>query len=243
MKNPGFGPFNFLARLGLKILVRLLRSADFKAAQNPDVIIANSTFIQQQIKKYYEREAVVVHPPVDIDRFAAAGKSQDDSDRFGFVIVGRQVPAKHIDLAILACNQARQKLTVVGYGPQNAHLKEIAGPNIVFLDKPSDEQVEKAVAGASAFIFPCMDDFGIAPVEALAAGTPVIALQAGGALDYVIPGKTGEFFNAQDVNTLAQAILAFEAHKYSHRDIQTAAQRFAKHEFAKNFAKIVNETV
>ncbi len=241
IKRPGFGPFNPIARLGLRILVGPLRRRDFKAAQGPDIIVANSTFIQQQIKEHYQRDSVVVHPPVDIDRFAAAAQTQDNSDRFGYVIVGRQVPSKHIDLAVLACKQTRDKLAVVGYGPLNEQLKELAGPNTVFYDKPDDATLTKTVAGANAFLFPCMDDFGIAPVEALAAGTPVIALRAGGALDYVKPGVTGEFFDEQTVESLVAALQSFDPKAYDHTAISKSAHEFSREAFKSQMATLVDE--
>jgi glycosyltransferase involved in cell wall biosynthesis len=229
MEHPGFGPFDFLARLGLKLLVGPLRRWDYKAAQRPDVMIANSTHIQQQIKKYYGREASVVFPPVNAGRFQkhATERTLEQS----FLISGRQTPYKRFDLAIQACTQLNLPLNVIGGGPDNSRLRKLAGPNVTFLGRVSDDEQEKVFANSSALIFPGLDDFGITPVEAMAAGTPVIAYKAGGALDYVVPGKTGEFFTEQTVDSLVAALQEFDASAYNTADLQAKAAEFSPEVF------------
>ncbi len=229
--NPGFGMFNSLARLGLKVLVRPLRKADYKAAQLVDHFIANSTHIARDIQEYYDRDSTVIFPPVDIERFESV---DSQSERAGFVTLGRLVPNKRVDLIIKACNQLKAPLTVIGRGPELKSLKKLAGPTIVFRSNASDDEVSQLLSKANAFVFASFEDFGIAPVEALASGTPVIAYRAGGALDYVIEGVSGEFFNEQTTLSLAAALNSFEPSKYNSRDIKKVAKKFSQSKFQEN---------
>lgn len=237
LANPGFGRLNSVARLGLKVLVGPLRKWDYKAAQRPDIIIANSNFTKAQIQKYYDRDSQVVHPPVDIDRFA--GKSNEP--RRGFVTAGRQVPYKKIDLAVSACTQLEVPLIVIGNGPDNRKLKRLAGRNVTFLRNVNDEQLAHYFQSSLAFIFPGVDDFGIVAVEAMAAGTPVIAYADGGALDYVEPGKTGAFFDNQNVDSLAKALQSFSPEKYNPDVIMKSAEKFSPAAFRQNFQAIIKQ--
>lgn len=236
LKNPGFGPFNWLARLGLKILVGPMRKWDYHAAQMPDILVANSTHTQQQIQKYYKRESKVIHPPVDITRF---GQFAQDK-RQGFVISGRQTPYKRIDLAVAACSRLNLPLTVIGDGPENARLKAMAGPTITFKDRlESADDVAALLGSAEAFIFPGEDDFGIAAVEALAVGTPVVAFKAGGALDYIQPGKNGELFDKQTIGALSECLTKLKPSKYTQNDIKNSAKDFSADAFRSKISKLV----
>lgn len=236
IKHPGFGIFDPIARLGLKLFVGPMRKWDYQAAQLPNHIIANSTHIQAEIKKYYGRDSAVIHPPVDLERFAGLSPTK----RQGFVVAGRQTAYKCIDLAVAACTKLNVPLTVLGTGPEHEKLVSIAGPSIKFVTNASDQQVAEYFTSAEAFIFPGLDDFGIVAVEAMAAGTPVIAYPAGGALDYVVPGKTGEFFEEQTAESLAEALRAFDSKKYNAGDIKKAAQNFSLDNFRKSFHKFVS---
>lgn len=240
LKNPGFGALDPLARLGLKLLIGPMRRWDYKAAQRPTHMIANSNYIRQQIKKYYGREAEVIHPPVDIDRFKILNKSS--ISRSGFLAAGRQTPYKRIDLAVQACSQLDLPLTVVGNGPDHKKLKKIAGPTISFVERPDDQEIVKYFQSAQAFIFPGVDDFGIVAVEALAAGTPVIAYKAGGALDYVEPGKTGEFFEHQTKDSLMTALKKFNPEKFDPAALQKSAAKFSPAEFKNKMRSYVEKT-
>lgn len=237
LKRPGFGKLDWLARIGLKLLVAPLRKWDLRAAQRPDYIIANSTHIQREIKKYYGRESTVIHPPVYFERFQKP--EHQTKDRKGFLIAGRQTPYKRFDLAIQACTELNLPLTVVGDGPDNARLRSLAGPTVTFLGYATAEEVESAFASAEAFLFPGLDDFGITPVEAMAAGTPVIAYKAGGALDYIIPGKTGEFFVEQTTKSLQQTLKNFNARDYDHKLIRAHSQKFSKETFQNKFKEYI----
>jgi len=229
LKRPGFGVFDPLARLGLRLLVGPLRKWDYKAAQRPDYFIANSTHIQQEIKKYYGRESIIIQPPVYIERFQKP--ENQNLARKGFIISGRQTPYKRFDLAIAACTKLELPLTVIGDGPDQGRLRRLAGPDITFLGKVSDDVLEREFASATALIFPGLDDFGVTPVEAMAAGTPVIAYQAGGAHDYIVPAKTGDFFAKQTATSLAVALKKFKPSQYDNRAIAAYARQFSAENF------------
>lgn len=229
MRRPGFGLFDPLARLGLWLLVKPLRRWDYKAAQRPDYIIANSTHIQSEVKKYYGRDSTVIFPPVYFERFQKPGNQQHK--RRGFIVSGRQTPYKRFDLAVVACTKLGLPLTVIGSGPDHARLRRLAGKNVTFLGKVSDEVLAQEFAAAGALLFPGLEDFGITPVEAMAAGTPVLAYGAGGALDYVRPGVTGAFFDKQTVTSLAIALKKFDSSAYSSAAIRAYAQKFSKEKF------------
>jgi glycosyltransferase involved in cell wall biosynthesis len=236
LAEPGFGFFDPLARLGLKLLVRPLRRWDYQAAQRPDVILANSTGIQADIRRYYHRDSTVVFPPVDVARFASAPLK---GKREGFVTAGRLVPMKRFDLIVQAATSANLPLKVIGRGPELTRLQSIAGPTVQFLTNVSDAQMPGEVASAKAFLFASHEDFGITPVEAMAAGTPVIAYRAGGALDYVVPGKTGMFFNEQTAASLSKALASFSPHDYDHVVVRQAAKAFAPEVFASAMRAII----
>jgi glycosyltransferase involved in cell wall biosynthesis len=241
IKRPGLGKLDPLARFGLKLLVSPLRKWDHRAAQRPDYIVANSTHIQAEIKKYYDRDSVVIHPPVYFERFQ---KTEHQAvERSGFLIAGRQTPYKRFDLAIQACSNLGLPLKVIGDGPDNARLRSLAGPTVTFLGKVSDNVLEQEFASAEALIFPGLDDFGITPVEAMAAGTPVIAYRGGGALDYVTPGKTGEFFEDQACDSLQTALRTFNPKSYNHQLIRTHAGQFSKEMFHKKITEYIRSII
>lgn len=236
IRNPGLGPLNWLARIGLKILVRRMRIKDHAAAQRPQVIVANSNFTKDKIQQYYGRSSVVVHPPVDIERFNLVNGSVL---RQGFVTAGRQTAYKRFDLAIKACSDYGLSLTVVGQGPEHNKLTKIAGKTVSFITEANDQQLAEQFAKAEAFLFPGLDDFGITPVEAMATGTPVIAFWGGGALDYVLPGKTGEFFDQPASESLAEKLKNFNSAKYSTDEIMSKSKEFSPGNFQRNMGRVI----
>jgi glycosyltransferase involved in cell wall biosynthesis len=236
LEHPGFGFFNWLARIGLKLLVGPMRRWDHKAAQRPHHLIANSSYTKSQIKKYYGRESVVISPPVDVERFKKY--SQQVDQRNGFVAAGRQTPYKRIDLAVQAATQLKIPLAVIGKGPEHRRLKKLAGRNVTFLTKVTDEDIARHFGEAKAFIFPGIDDFGIVAVEAMAAGTPVIAYKDGGALDYVNK-DTGLFFNEQSAESLAVAMQRFNQANFSSDKITKLSNQFAPDQFRKKISAFV----
>lgn len=233
LQNPGFGIFDPLARIGLKLFITPLKKWDYQASQRPNTLIANSTFTQRQIKKYYHRDSSVVFPPVDINRF----KPSKQHKRSGFVIAGRQTPYKRFDLAVKACSKLNLPLLVIGNGPDNQKLRKLAGRSVTFKTNVSDEELTQALQSAEGFIFPGIDDFGIVAVEALSAGCPVIAYKNGGALDYITPGKTGYFFDIQTVSSLAQVLKSFKPIK----DVPFP-NKFSPESFKTNLAKQLSKS-
>lgn len=239
LNNPGFGMFNPLARMGLRLLVGPLRRWDYQAAQRVDFFIANSSHIQADIKEFYGRDAVVIYPPVDVGRFTPAPANE----RKGFVSVSRLVPAKRIDLLVQAATKLDLSLTVISSGPELNRLKQMAGPTVTFTGKVSDAEVARYLAHAEGYLFASYDDFGIVPVEAMAAGTPVIAYKAGGALDYVVPGKTGIFFAEQTVNSLAGALKDFNPKQFDNNAIRVHALKFAPEVFVNKIQTFIEQSV
>jgi len=240
LKSPGFGIFNPLARLGLRILVKPLQKYDLKASGRPYYFVANSTHIQRLIKKYYNRDSIVIHPPVDVDRFAPQSGSVSPTSKLGFVTVGRQTPYKRTEIIIEACNRLKLPLTVIGYGPEHQKLIKIAGPTINFIKNASDKDIENYLAKAQALIFAAYEDFGIAPVEALAAGTPVIAYKAGGALDYVNQ-ETGLFFDKQTADSLVGTLKKFISTNFNQTNLLKNATKFSKQQFINKFKQFLEE--
>lgn len=237
MKRPGFGVLDPLARLGLRVLVAPLRRWDLRAAKRPDLYIANSTHIQKDIKKYYGRDSVVIHPPVNTERFKLS-----TAPRQGFVTVGRLKPYKRVDVLIEACNRLKLPLTIVGNGPDYKLLKAMAGPTIVFARNASDQDVERYLGNAQAFLFAAHEDFGVAPVEAMSAGTPVIAYQAGGALDYVKPGINGQFFAEQTAASLANVLRDFKPSDYKAAAVHKSVQDFSVQSFRAKMTKLLGKS-
>lgn len=244
LDNPGMGKLNWVARLGLKLLVKPLRARDFRAAQRVTEFIAISTHIQDDIRQYYGRESTIVYPPVDTSVFTTQIDSKGNSEpSSGFITWGRHVPYKRLDLAVAACNELQLPFTIVGTGPETEHLRAIAGPTITFTGFLDDEALVAYARKASAFIFTSKEDFGIAPVEAMALGLPVIAYRAGGALDYVIPGKTGEFFDKQTVENLKSALQTFQRKNYSPRTITETTHAFNQAAFQVNMKRKIKNTL
>lgn len=240
LKEPGFGWLNPLARLGLRLLVGPMRRLDLKAAARPDYIITNSNYTKDQINKYYGREAVVIHPPVDIERFSQHNKT--DKQRHGYVTAGRQAPYKQIDLAVEAATKTGLSLLVIGRGPDHRKLQKMAVCNVTFLAKTSDQKLAEHFGGAKGFIFPGIDDFGIVAVEALAAGTPVLAYGQGGALDYIAKNN-GLVFNKPSADSLVAALNKFNKMNFDHQAIAESAKQFSAANFRQAISKFIKEVV
>lgn len=240
LRRPGFGVFDPLARLGLRLLVGPLRRWDLSASERPDYFIANSTHTQSEIKTYYNRDAAVIYPPVDIERFTAPGTT---TQRIGYVTAGRQTPYKRTDLIVAACTKLNVPLKVIGRGPEHERLVSMAGPTVTFLDTVTDQEMPMHLAGAKAFLFAAYEDFGVTPVEALACGTPVVAYKAGGALDYVQEGKTGLFFAEQTVESLTEAIKRVEHATFNHQAIRRQAQKFSPTVFSQQLTELIKKIV
>lgn len=255
LKNPGFGVLNPLARLGLKLFLKPLKKADYKAAQKPDAFITISTYAQREIKKAYNRESIVIYPPVAVEKFSTrelstnkkaikTQKSQmetPEQTRSGFITTSRQVNWKRLDLAVEACAALKLPLTVVGEGPEHKKLVNLAKKSrqIKFIPLTDQAGLKSYLEKAEGYIFPSLEPFGIAPVEALAAGCPVIAYGNGGALDYVIDGENGVLFGKQNVNSLRQALKRFQTLKLSEDKIEESALPFSEENFQKKIKSAI----
>lgn len=238
LRSPSFRP-KWLARLGLRLLVKPLRRRDYKAAQAVDYFIANSTHIQNDISTYYKRESIVIHPPVDVDKFKTTNDQRQTINNQRFITWGRHIPYKRMELAVAACTKLNLPLTIIGTGPETSKLKKIAGPTVTFTGWVENDEVPKLARKASAFIFTAEEDFGIAPIEAMAAGLPVIAYKAGGALDYVKEGTTGTFFTEQTMESLIASLKKFKAESYKPTTIAKSAEEFSSAKFREHLTKFV----
>jgi len=222
-----------------KLIFKKLRAWDSATASRVDYFIANSKFIAERIRRVYGKEATVIYPPVATHLFTPE-RHKDDF----YLSLSRLVPYKRIDLIIDAFNQTpHRRLKIVGSGPLLHALKQKAGPNIELLGFQSDETVRTLFARAKGFIFAAVEDFGIAPVEAQAAGTPVIAYGRGGALETVVPGKTGLFFSEQKRQDLLAALEFFETRSWDSEIIASHAAQFSTARFRKEFSTFINTRV
>lgn len=237
LAHPGFGALNPLARAVLPRMVKKLRRWDYAAAQRPNHLVANSAEVAGRIKKYYDRESTVIHPPVEVERFLDKPSKEGDY----YLVVSRLIPYKKTDLAIEACNKLGKKLIVVGRGTDYKNLQKLAGPTVEFVQDADDKQVEKLFLNCKAFLFPAFEDFGITPVEAMAAGKPVICYGQGGATESVVNGKTGVFFPKQTGDSLAQAIEDFEKLKFDSKTIRGHAKKFSETRFLEEIGGYIEQ--
>ena len=234
-----FGKLTPLIRPLIPALVKKQRKLDLESVEGIDVFIANSTITQERIKKYYGKPSTVIHPGVDVARFTPPPKGE----RHGYILWGRHVPYKRFDLAIQAANKLKVPLTVIGSGPDTERLKKLAGPTVAFTGRISDEELVQRAQSAKAFLFPNEEDFGISAVEALAAGTPVIAYAKGGALDIVQDGETGVLFKEQTVDSLIEAIKKADKLHFLPATLHRKAKRFDKGLFATKMRKVIEDSI
>lgn len=226
-----------------KPIVGYLKRWDKVAAHRPDVMIATSKTVQERIKKYYSRDSGIIYPPVGLDPFDTSPIRISEVKNTGFfLIVGRLVPYKRVDLVIEAFNRLKKPLIIVGTGSEEARLKRMAGNYIKFVGQLTDSQLANYYSSSKALIFPQEEDFGIVAIEAQSAGKPVIAFNKGGARETVIPGKTGLFFSRQTPGDLISAIKKFERTKFDSKIIKENAKRFSKERFKKEFIDFVRKT-
>ncbi|HVQ43564.1 MAG TPA: glycosyltransferase [Candidatus Saccharimonadia bacterium] len=237
LKNLPFGAFNWLARLVFPVLIGVLRWVDYRAAQGVDVFVANSRHIQRRIAQYYHRDSTVIYPPIVMGAQGVVGSGGRDY----YLIVGRQVASKRLDVAVDAFNSLGLPLKVVGAGEEIARQRPRAQANIEFLGRVSDDERDRLFAGAKAFVFPPEEDFGMVPLEAMAVGTPVIAYDGGGAPEYVTDGETGVLFGSQTGAALADAVQRFEGMTFDEGVIRARAKEFDASIFRKTMAKFVRD--
>lgn len=223
-----------LTRLLLPPFLTQLRQWDRLAADRVDFFIAISQEVRRRIAKVYGRESVIIYPPVDTQRFTPAARLDDY-----YVIVGRLVPYRRIDLLIEAFNKMGRRLLIAGSGRDRERLEALAGPTIEFLGYVPDADLPDLLARAQAFMFPGEEDFGIAPIQAMAAGRPVIAFAAGGALDTVIPGETGVLFTEQSAAAIISAVEGFDAMTLSPAHIRAHAEQFDTAVFRQKLSQFI----
>lgn len=220
------------ARPSMRFGAAVLRWLDRRWSRQVDVYVANSNFVADRIRRSYRRDAVVVAPPVDVDRFRAEPTSTTALEDAPFITAGRLVPYKRFDLAVEAANVAGVDLIVAGSGPDLRRLQSLAGPTVSFVEQPSDDQLADLLANSAAFLFCGVEDFGMLPVEAQACGTPVIARRVGGALDSVVEGVTGELIDTDHVDQWAAALVGFDRSRYDRDTILRHAKTFDLPRFA-----------
>ncbi|HOX41000.1 MAG TPA: glycosyltransferase [bacterium] len=216
-----------------------MRIWDRVAADRVDYFVANSKYIQKRIAKYYQRDSVVIYPPVDLERFKPASVIGNY-----YLFVSRLVDYKHPELVVQAFNELELPLKIIGSGPMRPHLQKIAKKNIEFLGYLSDSELSDCYAGAQAFVFPAEEDFGIVAVEALASGRPVVAYKEGGAAEVVEEGKTGVLFDSQTVKSLVSAVKSFKSDLFCQETLVELSKKYSKtrfkHELAKYISSVLN---
>ncbi|MFH2118679.1 MAG: glycosyltransferase [Candidatus Paceibacterota bacterium] len=231
---------NPLLRWAGTLLNHFLRVIDLKVSrENVDVFIANSEETARRIKKFYKRDSIVIHPPIEIPRKPNLVPS---ADRPFYLYAGRLTFSKHPELAVAACNKLSLPLKVVGLGKMDEKLREIAGPTIELLGDVSDQELEKLYAQAKALIYPSEDeDFGMVPVEAMGWGTPVIAHRSGGPQETVVEGKTGLFFDKLTIADLVKALQKFQKTVFSPAKIHQHAFQFDQEVFSRSIKRVISQ--
>jgi glycosyltransferase involved in cell wall biosynthesis len=240
-----------LTRVALPPLLRRLRRQDLAGSASPDAFLANSRHVAERIERYYGRTAEVVNPPVDVDHFLTLEREPQAY----YLVFGRVVPYKRVDLAVAACAQLGVALEVAGDGRAleavRAGAAELlagtrvagepprAAPAIEFLGRVEDRERDELLCGARALLFPGEEDFGIVPVEAQAAGVPVIAYGVGGASETVLDGHSGVLFDEQSPAGLADAIVRFEGLRLDEADVRASAARFGRERFRREMAAAI----
>ncbi|MCL5784043.1 MAG: glycosyltransferase [Patescibacteria group bacterium] len=232
------------------LAIHLLRLYDFQVSQRPDILVANSQNVYQRIKKFYRRQSVVIYPPVDIQKFKIQNSKfkstiQNSKDSY-YLSLGRLVRGKGTDIIIEACGKLGLPLKIAGTGPLLSTFKsQFANfKSVEFLDEVDDQNLPELMVRAKAVIVVSEDeDFGIVPVESMAAGTPVIALRAGGFLETVVEGKTGEFFDKPTVDSLVKVLKKFDPKKYQAQDCYSQAEKFSKERFKKEILELIKENL
>lgn len=247
-------PFRFMG----KVLLHFLRLADFAAAQRPNVLVANSSYTKERIRRVYRRESDVIYPPIDTAFYtplpavakAMAGAALSGSVGRGttsapFVTLGRLTRTKYIEHAIIACEKLGLPLVVIGSGSDEKRLRTFARRHAKFLGKVSQAEVREQLRGARALLQPGIEDFGMAAAEALACGTPVIAFNEGGVKEIVRPTKDGVLYDSQQPEQLAEAIHRFLAIEstFERAALQRQAGQFSRYRFAEGMQRMVMKTL
>lgn len=219
---------------GLRAFLPALRKLDRAAAGRMDVLVANSRNVQERILRFYGRDSIVIPPPVQTDRFTVSPRHEDF-----YLIVSRLLGYKNIELAVQAFTQTGRRLVILGEGPYRADLEKMAGPSIEFLGRRSDEEVRDRFQRCRGFVFPGHEDFGITPVEAMACGKPVVAFKKGGALETVVEGLSGVFFDEPRPEALAHAVERLETLPWNPEAIRAHAEQFSEASFLRRMEGVL----
>jgi glycosyltransferase involved in cell wall biosynthesis len=228
--------FPRLIKRFIPFAMNYLRIWDKASADRVDIFIANSNFVARRIKKYYRKDSIVVHPPVDTKKFSLANNSEPEKY---FLMVGRLITYKRHDIAIKAFNKLGLPLKIIGRGPELKRLKKIAGPTIEFLGRVSDEDLKKYYAQCRAFIFPQEEDFGIVAIEALSSGKPLIAYRGGDIPEHMEESKMGVFFGEQSPEAIIEAMRKFEKMSFNPEYIRSKVLKFDREIFKEKMKEII----
>jgi glycosyltransferase involved in cell wall biosynthesis len=226
----------FLKRATLPAVLKYLRGWDVSSCSRVHQFVANSQAVAGRIARYYGREARIIYPPVDVDYYTPSNGREDF-----YLIVSALVPYKRIEVAVEAFRQIRHRLLIVGTGPEQNSLRKLASSNIHFLGKVNSERLRDLYRKAIALIQPGEEDFGISIVEALACGCPVVAYAAGGALETVVDGETGLFFNELSVENLRETVDKAGSLRFNKALMRRAALRFSPDRFQSEFQSLIQE--
>ncbi|HTR82763.1 MAG TPA: glycosyltransferase, partial [Bacteroidota bacterium] len=227
-----------LVRAAMALAAPMLRLWDRRTAPRVDFFVAISDHVRKRMALHYGREAEIIFPPVDVERFQISGK-----DEGYYLIVSALVPYKKVDLAVKAFANSGKRLVVIGKGPDEEKLRKIAGPNVEFLGWKNDKELAAYYANCKALIFPGEEDFGIVPLEAMASGKPVVAYGKGGACETVIEGITGTFFFEQSIGALEDAVRRAAAIEFDPKKIRERALQFSRSLFKKNIERFIEDKV
>jgi len=238
MRNEYLKKYNFLFKKIINSFFNYLKKWDYMTSQKIDLIISNSEFVSNRIKKYWNRNSIIINPTINLDEFSIS-----KSKKSYYIVLSELVSYKRIDIAIEAFNKNKKELYIVGSGSLLNKFKRISKKNIRFLDNVSDMQKTSYLSNAQALIFPGIEDFGITPLESLASGTPVIAFKDGGVLDYLKENENAIFFNKQTSNSLNRALVNFEENKdkFSPDSLRKTILEFSDQSFIKKLKKIINK--
>ncbi len=226
-----------IKKLLVKWTLKRLREWDIKTVDRVDCFIANSYFVKERIKRIYKRDAVVIYPPVDVKKFTCKVEKEEF-----YLCASRLVPYKKTKLIVEAFNEmSEKKLVVIGKGDEYEEIKKIAKENISVLGYQNDDTLIDMMQRAKAFVYAAVEDFGIVPIEAMACGTPVIALDDGGTHESVLDAINGIHFASQEMESIIEAVNRFEGMSFESRAVSKNAQKYSKERFKREFEDFINK--
>jgi glycosyltransferase involved in cell wall biosynthesis len=228
--------FDAPTKLILRMMVEGLKRWEMKAAQRPDYFVANSHIVARRLKSAFGIDATVIEPPIQTSRFWISKNVEDY-----YLILARLVPYKRIDIAVEACTRTGRRLVVIGDGPDRNRLEALAGPNVTFLGRQSDEAVSRIASRCRALVFPGEEDFGMAPLEINAAGRPVVAYGAGGATETIVERLNGILFKEQTTESLIEGLEKFESCMWDTQSIRKIALRYDIRIFQERFLEFLSK--